>query len=669
MSFSHPVTVVKKQPLPTQLRYTASLRTSEPQYSYLKNLKKTTRYEWLNKQRPQEPKNHIKININSCSSHQNRRKQDNYNTKPNNNYGYNNNVLRQISRVSNNSDGLMTMSIPSSSSSSTSSFNTSSNLSFSNSSNSSSSFKKQTRKFVNTTNLRQTRNILPSNMMPSVTSRLKKNISRTKEKILQGIGKTDRTSDQNFDLYVENFERQHSQANKLTKELNRYLNCLKETQKASKTFYDTLRETYEPTWSDQAAFGDEVNKIEDKWSDYINKLVNDVQMPLISYLNEFPELKKKIDKRDNRLLDYDNARHTLEGVQNKNVKKGGTGTLGSGTNPLGIGATNSMTSSSTTEQLTKLTKLKIDLEDKQHVYEDINQTLCMALPVLYENRIKFYSSIFQTFFYTETVFHSDLVEIKSKLDTLCENLSMQTTDQVTQVMNDEAYNSEVVQKNNEINASGSNENKESPTLSGVDTNLQISDNQEVMSPTSEISTLNERQRNSHLPPNIGYIESSTNNELNYVEYPDNTNLNKEKSDNRSKSNSGPSTPLEFDSSKLESLEKFLDKSLKHLDLSPIMHKQEPIKVVNTNENTSGNNELVSNVSQESFLSKTLYKVKATYSYEAKELDELTFVKEDIIDVVEGTESENEDLDEGWLIGIHEASHKRGLFPENFTKKI
>ncbi len=58
-------------------------------------------------------------------------------------------------------------------------------------------------------------------MMPSVTSRLKKNISRTKEKILQGIGKTDRTADESFDLYVDNFVKQHTQAAKLTKELNR----------------------------------------------------------------------------------------------------------------------------------------------------------------------------------------------------------------------------------------------------------------------------------------------------------------------------------------------------------------------------------------------------------------------------------------------------------------
>lgn len=75
--------------------------------------------------------------------------------------------------------------------------------------------------------LESTKRRNPPTMMPSVTSRLKKNISRTKEKILQGIGKTDKTEDEIFDLYVENFDRQHSQANKLSKELNRYLTQLK----------------------------------------------------------------------------------------------------------------------------------------------------------------------------------------------------------------------------------------------------------------------------------------------------------------------------------------------------------------------------------------------------------------------------------------------------------
>lgn len=665
--------MVKKQSLSTRLRYSASLKENDQHCdSPPLNLKKTTRRVWnSNRQRPQETKNHIQINIDSCSARQSRQKhQDSSNRKSDFNNEFNN-VVRRISGESDKS-GLMTMFIPSTSSSSTSSVNTYSSNSDSKSSNSSnssnSSFKQQARRFSNLTEKKLTSaNIQSINMMPSVTSRLKKNISRTKEKILQGMGKSDRTSDENFDLYVENFERQHTQANKLTKELNRYLSCLKETQKASKTFYDTLQETYEPTWPDQRDFGDQVNTIEDKWMNYINKLVNDVQMPLISYLNEFPELKKKIDKRDNRLLDYDNARHTLESVQYKNIKKGGTATLAfssSNTNPLGSGASNSLSaSSSTTEQLTKLTKLKIDLEDKQHVYEDINQTLCMALPVLFENRIKFYSSLFQTFFYTETIFHSDLVEIKSKLDTLCENLSTQTTKQISTA--EALYYAKL---NNENEVAEIADHTEALAISEINSNAQASDihlsSQEVTLPTSEISTLNERQQSSHLPPNIGFIEASTN-EINYIESLNKSDSHKQES--KSKSNSGE---LTYDSSQLESIENFLDKSLKHLDLSPIMYKTEAVQYVNTKETTSENTEQTPSVSHmENTVASALYRVKATYSYKAKELDELTFVKEDFIDVVEGTESENEELDEGWLIGIHESSLKRGLFPANFTKKI
>ena len=160
-----------------------------------------------------------------------------------------------------------------------------------------------------------------SAMMPSVASRLKKNIARTKEKILQGMGKTDRTSDESFDNYVENFEHQYSQANKLNKELNKYLNCLKETQKSSKVFYDTLKETYETNWPGSNLFYEQVQLMEIKWSEYLNKLINQVQLPLMGYLSEFPEYKKRIEKRANRLLDYDDARHTLEGAQNKSAKK------------------------------------------------------------------------------------------------------------------------------------------------------------------------------------------------------------------------------------------------------------------------------------------------------------------------------------------------------------
>jgi hypothetical protein len=73
--------------------------------------------------------------------------------------------------------------------------------------------------------------------------------------------------------------------------------------------------------------------------------------------------------------------------------------------------------------------------------------------------------------------------------------------------------------------------------------------------------------------------------------------------------------------------------------------------------------------EEDTSNKFLFRVRAQYAYDAKEIDELTFMKGDFIIVVEGSESEREDLDEGWLIGIHEATKRRGLFPENFSVRV
>ena len=428
--------------------------------------------------------------------------------------------------------------------------------------------------------------------MPSVKSKLIKNFGRTKEKILQGMGKTDRTSDENFDVYVQNFESQHAQANKLSKELNKYLSCLRETQRSSKAFYDTLRETYEADWPASDLFSEQIELLEIKWSDYLAKLHKDVQLPLSSYLNEFPEHKKKIEKRYNRLLDYDSARHTLQNAEHKTSKKLGQSTHSTINNTsAGSSSSSSSTASNhhaTTDQLTKLTKLKIDLEDKQHVYEDLNQTLCLALPVLYENRIKFYSSMFQTFFHTETTFHSDCLEAKSKLDDICENLSIETSQMRVE--------------------------QETETDSEIERNFPPIDNEPT--DNNEYWTDNDNEPESR-PKTNSITEFAPN-------------LNSEVA--------GSTKPAEQSTSMIYSY--LVDR-------------------------ISESNQDGRKAHSENFL----YKVKATYSYDPKEIDELAFGKDDIITVIDGTESEKEDLDEGWLIGIHELSNKRGLFPENFTKRI
>merc|ERR1719150_1736105 len=63
----------------------------------------------------------------------------------------------------------------------------------------------------------------------------------------------------------------------------------------------------------------------------------------------------------------------------------------------------------------------------------------------------------------------------------------------------------------------------------------------------------------------------------------------------------------------------------------------------------------------------LYKVKATYKYQAEDMDELAFEVGEMIQVVEYDNPEEQE--EGWLMGVKESTGQKGLFPANFTEPI
>ena len=62
----------------------------------------------------------------------------------------------------------------------------------------------------------------------------------------------------------------------------------------------------------------------------------------------------------------------------------------------------------------------------------------------------------------------------------------------------------------------------------------------------------------------------------------------------------------------------------------------------------------------------LYSVRALFDYISESPDELTFNKGDIISVILDSSVE---MDEGWLMGKHELTRKKGIFPANHTTLI
>ena len=95
--------------------------------------------------------------------------------------------------------------------------------------------------------------------------------------------------------------------------------------------------------------------------------------------------------------------------------------------------------------------------------------------------------------------------------------------------------------------------------------------------------------------------------------------------------------------------------------------------------------LLSGASTDNLPPGVLYKVKATYKYQAEDMDELSFEVGELIDVMEYDDPEEQVSEgplrmrmtawclilqeEGWLCGAKESTGQKGLFPANFTKPI
>ena len=95
-------------------------------------------------------------------------------------------------------------------------------------------------------------------------------------------------------------------------------------QAASKNLSDSLSEVYEPQWTGQDLLTVQGQNSEMLWADLAHKLSDQVLIPLNTYQGQFPEMRKKIEKRGRKLIDYDKERHNVQTLQtnpNRNEAK------------------------------------------------------------------------------------------------------------------------------------------------------------------------------------------------------------------------------------------------------------------------------------------------------------------------------------------------------------
>lgn len=226
---------------------------------------------------------------------------------------------------------------------------------------------------------------------------MQKHAGRAKERLLQNLGKADRTRDEVFELYLKDFNKQQAAAMKLHKEFKNFVSCARAMQAASKGLIDALSQNYETDWIGYDQIHTRSQTLEMLWDDFCHKVNDQVAIPMTTYVNQFNEIRLKIAKRKRKLVDYDGCRHNLQSLQNTRKR----------------------------DEM-KIGRAKEQLDASKRLYEVINNELLDELPALYDSRIPFLVSNLQTLFSAEALFHAEKSNIYNQLTDVMEKLSVES---------------------------------------------------------------------------------------------------------------------------------------------------------------------------------------------------------------------------------------------------
>ncbi|KAM4731625.1 myc box-dependent-interacting protein 1 isoform 3-T3 [Anableps anableps] len=258
-----------------------------------------------------------------------------------------------------------------------------------------------------------------------VASNVQKKLTRAQEKVLQKLGKADETKDAAFEEWVINFNKQYAEGSKLQRDLRAYLEAVRAMHESSKNLQACLGDMYEPDWYGKNEVDSILEDCDVLWTDYHQKLVDHALISMDTYLGQFPDIKARIAKRDRKLVDYDSARHNYAATHKTKKKDGGIkitkpSTLLERATPgwaQGILSAHNLAQTSLSKS-----QAEEELERAQKVFEEINLDLQEELPSLWNSRVGFYVSTFQSLAGFEEKFHKEISRLDQDLYDVLEKL-------------------------------------------------------------------------------------------------------------------------------------------------------------------------------------------------------------------------------------------------------
>jgi len=227
----------------------------------------------------------------------------------------------------------------------------------------------------------------------SISKMVQKQAGRAKEKILQNFGKADKTTDEVYEQYEANFNRQQANASRLNREVANYIRCARAMAAASKALLETSQDIFEPDWAGADQVYAQAQNSDILWTDFVHKLQEATLGPLQHYNSQFPELRKKMDKRGRKLVDYDSMRHQVEALQKSNKR-----------------------------DEYKMAKCRDQLEHARVTYDALNKELYTTLPTVYDERVHRTATTLQNLYTAEAAHMREAVKISTEMQGIAENL-------------------------------------------------------------------------------------------------------------------------------------------------------------------------------------------------------------------------------------------------------
>ncbi|XP_023209532.1 amphiphysin-like [Centruroides sculpturatus] len=204
---------------------------------------------------------------------------------------------------------------------------------------------------------------------------IQKHAGRAKQIFLQNFGKADKTKDVIFEEYLDEFNRCLLSVRRLDKEIKNFLSCSKAMKEASKQLTDSFIKNYNIQYLDFNGLSNHLQCLETSWDVFIREIIDQITVPISTYLNRCSKLNVKIAKRNRKLVDYDGCRRNLQSVRNKDE--------------------------------VIISKAKEQFEEAGRRYEMINDELLRELPELLEKGVWFLTTNMESFFQEQIKFNKE----------------------------------------------------------------------------------------------------------------------------------------------------------------------------------------------------------------------------------------------------------------------